>query len=60
MGLWEPISGFGKQFGPQKVGGRYLVVDFGAVGVNFCIWDLNLSLWELLLFLLGYIYASQY
>ena len=43
---YESISGFWKQFGPQDVGGGYLVNDFGALGVNFGFWDLILSIWE--------------
>ena len=49
----ESIPSFSKQFGPQEFGGGYLVIDFGALGFNFCLWDSNISFWELFLFLLG-------
>ena len=51
----ESISSFSKQFGPQEFSGGYLVIDVGALGFNFCLWDSNISLWELFLFLLGLI-----
>ena len=39
LGLCESISCFLKQFGPQEVGGGYLEIDFGALRVNFSLWD---------------------
>ena len=48
LGLLGVDFMFSKQVEPQEVGGGYLVIDFEALGVNFC-------LWELFLFLLGLI-----
>ena len=47
LGLLVVDFRFSKQYRPHKVGGGYLVIYFGALGVNFC-------LRELFLFLLGF------
>ena len=51
LSLWGSILGllgidfrFSKQFGSQKVSGGYLIIDFGALGLNFCLWELFLFL----------------
>ena len=51
LGLLGVDFTFSKQLRPQEFGGRYLVIDFGALGVNFCLWELFLFLLGLILFL---------
>ena len=51
LGLLGVDFRFLKQLRPQEFCGRYLVIDFGALGVHFCLWELFLLLLGLILFL---------